>query len=130
MIIYSNVVYHPYDKEQSLTLYTYNVLPKTNRGWKIVMPKAPPDSISEHHGKFFITVTRRGNNADYYVIVKHAGTLEKMIEIIDNRESSFNIFVEAEDDDIWWYTCVDSLDKNYELIIDGESIKLNNVDSF
>ena len=133
LVIYSQTVNA--NKDDELRIYVEGLLPKTEKGWKIaeksVLP-ASADSIEQNYGEYRITLARPKHGAvkDYYVIVYHFHEIGGATEVSDSAGSDFHKFVGTEGyhkGTSWWYAYIEQLDENYELIIDGEPVKIDNL---
>ena len=120
--------YDIFKKNLGVIYYDYNILPRTAKGWKIAMPKNPPSSIEKKHGEYKITIAKREKIEDVYIMIFHYLAVESEIAISDNMGSLFNVFIEPNGftkGSVWLYAYIESIDENYEVIIDGETIKFD-----
>jgi len=134
----STFVIHAYqDSNSHLFLwYWYEILPRTEKGWKITTRKNRIDSISRSypnefgkHEKYHLTIMKREKQQGFYVVVKHhpSSDYPSLTEeaVADSLGSRFLVFVDPDGinvGDIWWVVYMDSFDRDYEVYFDGEAV--------
>ncbi|MCL2695696.1 MAG: hypothetical protein FWE69_05165 [Clostridiales bacterium] len=133
----STLVIYPYRivyDEHELIGYLYDILPRTEKGWKMANPRNRIDEIKRHEntefnssaGKYSVTIVRREKLQGYYVIIKLHSSIAGEEGVVDNLESQFQMFIEPDGvyaGTVWWVTYLESLDENYEIFIDGEPVE-------
>lgn len=106
--------------------YNYSIFPKTDKGWKIGMASDIKSVSTSLYGGASINVYRYKNSNDYYVSVYNSDG--GPLEITDDRGSVF----QSTEQTVYklnqtyyiYYAYVNSLDDQYELIINGNTVKI------
>lgn len=100
---------------------------KSENGWKLSGFSASKNAASGTNIDNFVFIQQYKNTSDYFICIHH--TNMESAEISDNLNSSF-IEIPQESTAIgtkpyiYYYAYLDGYNENYELTIDGETIKL------
>lgn len=105
---------------------TYKIIPKTQKGWKISSALATKDMFQYSCNGISIHIYRYKNSSDYYIAL--FDTDGGQINITDNRGSNFISVIQNQSADIepiyHYYACINNMDSEYVITINGEDIKL------
>lgn len=105
---------------------TYKIVPKTQKGWKISSALATKDMFQYFCNGISIHIYRYKNSSDYYIAV--FDTDGGQINITDNRGSNFISVIQNQSADIepvyHYYACINNMDSEYVITLNGEDIKL------
>lgn len=105
---------------------TYKIVPKTQKGWKISSALATKDMFRYFYNGISIHIYRYKNSSDYYIAL--FDTDGGQINITDNRGSDFISVIRNQSADIepvyHYYACINNIDSEYVITLNGEDIKL------
>ena len=105
---------------------TYKIVPKTQKGWKISSALATKDMFQYFYNGISIHIYRYKNSSDYYIAL--FDTDGGQINITDNRGSNFISVIQNQSADIepvyHYYACINNMDSEYVITLNGEDIKL------
>jgi len=124
------VIYFVSIEENARAWYFEDILPRTEKGWKMALShRSLSTYFSEKCGKkCSVTIMGHEEIQGYYVLYRNIAP-ESDLEITDNRESAFHVFIEPDDSldpgRVWCYTYIEAFDENYELVINGEIIRFD-----
>ena len=104
------------------------ILPKTKGGWKLAGPLDNVHTETRVYNNVIIWIYNRDGSEDYYLQMFDSGS-KKELQITDSLGSEIFDYKEYDnrlaDSTKWYYfTCVNNLDADYKLTVDGETFSV------